>query len=74
MADKVIKAAHKMPYVTGINQGRIDPKAKSKQPRLKFSVINGGLEVKVLAPGSMQVLRLSTTCPLRVEKELSKLF
>ncbi len=72
-AEPLVKEADKMPYVTGISPGYIDAKARSREQRVKFSVINAGLLMKVYGRHSMQEIRLFTTCPLRVEKELSRI-
>jgi hypothetical protein len=69
LSEKLINAARRMPYVTGINPGRIE-QAHSKQPRVNFERTQTGLKAVVLSTATKQTVIFHTTCPERVEKEL----
>lgn len=73
-AQKVIKAANRLPEVTKISLGVITWGLSSGAHRIKFTPIQGGLRVEVRGSRSKQQLFVYTKDPPKTESALAALF
>ena len=72
--EEFVRAAERLPEVKGISPGFIDPKAKSKKPRITVKQIPAGLNVKAFGNNSKQELIVFTSSPKVVEEKLKRFF